>query len=259
MNLMERALRVVRLAPVALLTFALIGAVSGCATLVSDALPEPTHIPVPGMPKPPPVPVVGTPQPTQIPDVGTRPPTQIPVVGSPPPTQIPVVGMPRPTQIPVVAAPKPTIATRAPGDVVPPGTSLRPGQLAYMLADGSFVVVDKSQPLPRAVQAAILLGIQTIQTKWDHATSGTESGKLGVELGRLRLRENAATGKRIVMVFFTKNDAPRPGGYWNIGPMPANIDLRTQESWTRAGAIAYAQEFVAIQKNPEIFSLIISG
>ena len=248
MNLIERAPRMVRLVAVALLTTALIGDVSGCATLVSDARPEPTHIPGTGMPKPPPVPVVGPSQPTHI-----------PVFGTPQPTHIPGTGMPKPPPVPVFGPSKPTIAARVPGEVVSADTSLRTGQLAYKLADGSFVVVDKSQPLPDVVQTAILIEIQAIQTKWDRATSGAESGKLGVALGRVRLRENAATGKRIVMIFFTKNDAPRPGGYWNIGPMPANIDLRTQQSWTRASAIGYAQEFVAIQKNPEIFSLIISG
>ena len=242
MSLIERAPRMARLASVALLTTALlttalIGAVSGCTTLVSDTRPEPTHTPVAGMPKPPPIPVAGIPQPTHIPVVGTSQPTHNPVVGTS----------------------KPTINARVPGEVVSADTSLRTGQLAYKLADGSFVVVDKSLPLPDVVQTAILIEIQTIQTRWDRATSGTESGKLGVALGRVRLRENAATGKRIVMIFFIKNDAPRPGGYWNIGPMPANIDLRTQQSWTRASAIGYAQEFVAIQKNPEIFSLIISG
>ncbi len=241
MSLIEIAPRMVRLAAVALLTTALttalIGGVSGCATLASDTRPESTHTPVAGMPKPPPVPVAGMPKPSNSPVIGTSKPTHVPVVGTS----------------------KPTIAARAPGDVVSAGTSLRKGQLAYKLADGSFVVVDKSQPLPDAVQSVILTEIQTIQTKWDRATSGTESGNLGVALGRVRLRENAATGKRIVMIFFTKNDAPRPGGYWNIGPMPANIDLRTQQSWTRASAIGYAREFVAIQKNSEIFSIIISG
>ena len=241
MSLIEIVPRMVRLAAVALLTIALttalIGGVSGCATLASDTRPESTHTRVAGMPKPPPVPLAGMPKPSTSPFIGTSKPTHVPVVGTP----------------------KPTIAARAPGDVVSAGTSLRTGQLAYKLADGSFVVVDKSQPLPDAVQSLILTEIQTIQTKWDRATSGTESGNLGVALGRVRLRENAATGKRIVMIFFTKNDAPRPGGYWNIGPMPANIDLRTQQSWTRASAIGYAQEFVAIQKNSEIFSIIISG
>ncbi len=241
MSLIEIAPRMVRLAAVALLTTALttalIGGVSGCATLASDTRPESTHTPVAGMPKPPPVPVAGMPKPSNSPVIGTSKPTHVPVVGTS----------------------KPTIAARAPGDVVSAGTSLRKGQLAYKLADGSFVVVDKSQPLPDAVQSVILTEIQTIQTKWDRATPGTESGNLGVALGRVRLRENAATGKRIVMIFFTKNDAPRPGGYWNIGPMPANIDLRTQQSWTRASAIGYAREFVAIQKNSEIFSIIISG
>ena len=241
MSLIEIAPRMVRLAAVALLTTALttalIGGVSGCATLASDTRPESTHTPVAGMPKPPPVPVAGMPKPSNSPVIGTSKPTHVPVVGTS----------------------KPTIAARAPGDVVSAGTSLRKGQLAYKLADGSFVVVDKSQPLPDAVQSVILTEIQTIQTKWDRATPGTESGNLGVALGRVRLRENAATGKRIVMIFFTKNDAPRPGGYWNIGPMPANIDLRTQQSWTRASAIGYAREFVAIQKNSEIFSIIVSG
>ena len=241
MSLIEIAPRMVRLAAVVLiataLTTALIGSVSGCTTLVSDTRPEPTHTTVAGMPKP----------------------TNIPVVGTSKPTNIPVVSTSEPTHVPVVGTPRPTIAARVPGDVVSANTSLRKGQLAYKLDDGSFVVVDKSQPLPDAVQSGILTEIQTIQTKWDRATSGTESGNLGVALGGVRLRENAATGKRIVMIFFIKNDAPRPGGYWNIGPMPANIDLRTQKGWTRASAIGYAQEFVAIQKHPEIFSIIVSG
>ena len=248
MNLIEIATRMVRLAMIALLTAALLGDVSGCTTLVSEAQPEPTNMPVVGTPKPPPGPVVGTPKP---------PPG--PVVGTPKPSPGPVVGTPKPTNVPVVGAPKPTIAARAPGDVVSADTSLRKGQLAYKLADGSFVVVDKSQPLPDVVQSGILTEIQTIQTKWDRASSGWESGKLGVALGRVRLRENEATGKQIVMIFFSKNDAARPGGYWNIGPMPANIDLRTQQSWTRASAIGHAQKFIAIQKNPEIFSIIVSG
>ena len=156
LSLIEIAPRMVRLAAVALLatalTTALIGGVSGCATLASDTRPESTHTPVAGMPKPPPVPVAGMPKPSNSPVIGTSKPTHVPVVGTS----------------------KPTIAARAPGDVVSAGTSLRKGQLAYKLADGSFVVVDKSQPLPDAVQSGILTEIQTIQTKWDRATPGTE-------------------------------------------------------------------------------------
>ena len=259
MNVIEIAHGMVRLAAVALLAVALVGGVSGCTTLASDTRPESTHIPIVGMPNPPPVPVVGTPNPPPDPVVGTPNPPPVPVIGTPNPPPDPVTGVPKPTNIPNAGTPKPTMAAHAPGDVVSADTLLRPGQLLYKLADGSFVVVDKSQPLPDVVQSRILTEIQAIQANWDHATSSAESGKLGVALGRVRLRENAATGKRIVMVFFTKNDAPRPGGYWNIGPMPANIDLRTQQSWTRAKAIGYAQEFVAIQKNPKIFSIIISG
>ena len=259
MNLIEIAPRAIRLAALALLTLALSGGVSSCTTLVSDTRPDPTHIPVAGAPKSLPARRVSTPQPTNVLTVGTPKPTNTPVVRTPKPKSIPVVGKSKPTHVPVAGSPKPTITARAPGDVVFTDTSLRNGQLAYELADGSFVVVDKSQPLPDVVQSRILTEIQTIQTRWDHASSGTELGKLGVALGRVRLRENAATGKRIVMIFFIKNDAQRPGGYWSIGPMPAKIDLRTQQSWTRASAIGYAQEFVAIQNNPNNFSLIVSG
>ena len=251
MSLIEIVPRMVRLASVALLTaalsLALIGGVSGCTTSMSDTRPGSTNSPVAGMPKPPPIPAAGTSQPKNI-----------PVVDLPQPTHVPGVDTPQPTHIPVVGTSKPMIATRVPGDVVFTGTSLRDGQLAYKLADGSFVVVDESQPLPDLVRTAILIEIQTVQGQWDGATLGSESGNLGVALGRVRLRENGLTGKRIIMVFFVKNEAPRPGGYWNIGPMPASIDLRTQHSCSRASAILYAQEFIAIQKNPEIFSLIIS-
>jgi len=248
LSLIEIVPRMLRLAAIALLATALIGGVSGCTTLASDSQPGPTNTPVAGTPPPLPVPAAGTPQPKNV-----------PVVDLPQPTHFPVVGTPQPTPVPVVGTSKPVSAARVPGDVVSAGTSLRDGQLAYKLADGSFVVVDESQPLPDVVRMAILIEIQTIQRQWDRATVGMESGKLGVALGRVRLRENELTGKRIIMVFFIKNDAPRAGGYWNIGPMPANIDLRTQHSWSRASAIGYAQAFVALQKNPETFSLIISG
>ena len=64
---------------------------------------------------------------------------------------------------------------------------------------------------------------------------------------------------RIVTVFHANNNAPASGSYWSFWPMPANINLDAQPTWTRDDVISYAQDYVASQDNPETFSVVVSG
>ena len=157
-----------------------------------------------------------------------------------------------------VATPKPTIAALTPGAVVTANSALPEGQVAYKLADGSLVVVDRSQPLPAVVQSGLVAEVQTLQAKLNSSRSSDSTGSIGQELGNLRMQEGNATGKQIVTVFHANNNPPQPGGYWSFWPMPASIDLSSQPNWTRADVMGYADNFVASQENPETFAIIVA-
>ena len=157
-----------------------------------------------------------------------------------------------------VATPKPTIAALTPGAVVTANTALPEGQVAYKLADGSLVVVDKSQPLPAVVQSGLVAEMQSLQVKSDAARTSAANGEIGQETDSFRFQESLATGKQIVTVFHANNNPPQPGGYWSFWPMPASIDLSSQPNWTRADVMGYADNFVASQENPETFAIIVA-
>ena len=172
--------------------------------------------------------------------------------------QAPTAG-PKLTHSPTaVATPKPTIAALTPGVVVTANTALPEGQLAYKLADGSSVVVDKAQPLPAVVQSGLVAALQTLQAKLNSSRSSNSTGGIGQELGNLRMQEGIATGKQIVTVFHANNNPPAPGGYWSFWPMPADIDLNSQPDWTRADVMGYAEKFVSSQEHPETFAIIVA-
>jgi len=166
---------------------------------------------------------------------------------------------PKPTHSSTTAAtPKPTIAALTPGAVVAANTALPEGQLAYKLADGSLVVVDKSQPLPAVVQSGLVAEMQSLQAKLNSSRSSDSTGSIGQELDNLRMQEGTATGKQIVTVFHANNNPPAPGGYWSFWPMPADIDLNSQPNWTRADVMGYAEKFVANQDNPATFAIVVA-
>lgn len=157
-----------------------------------------------------------------------------------------------------VATPKPTIAALTPGAVVTANTALPEGQLAYKLADGSSVVVDKAQPLPAVVQSGLVAEMQSLQVKSDAARTSVANGKIGQETDSFRFQESIATGKQIVTVFHANNNPPAPGGYWSFWPMPVDIDLNSQPNWTRADVMRYAEKFVSSQEHPETFAIIVA-
>lgn len=166
---------------------------------------------------------------------------------------------PKPTHSPTaVATPKPTIAALTPGVVVTANTALPEGQLAYKLADGSLVVVDKSQPLPAVVESGLVAEMQSLQVKSNAARTSDANEEIGQETDRFRLQESIATGKQIVTVFHANNNPPQPGGYWSFWPMPADIDLNSQPNWTRADVMGYAEKFVANQDNPATFAIVVA-
>ena len=157
-----------------------------------------------------------------------------------------------------VATPKPTIAALTPGAVVTANTALPEGQVAYKLADGSLVVVDKAQPLPAVVQSGLVAEMQSLQVKSDAARTSAANGEIGQETDSFRFQESIATGKQIVTVFHANNNPPQPGGYWSFWPMPVGIDLSSQPDWTRADVMRYAEKFVSSQEHPETFAIIVA-
>ena len=160
--------------------------------------------------------------------------------------------------------PTPEPEPLAVGTVVAPDAELGPDQHAYPLADGTSVVVDATLPLPAPVQAQIEQRMGTYQAAYDPGTVPDDVVKLTKAFAALRSDEGKATGKTIVTVFRTRMfPTPaydRPVAYWSLWPAP-KIDyvIAPVLSWTREMAIGFATEYVAQQKNPETFAIVISG
>lgn len=162
------------------------------------------------------------------------------------------------------STPTPTPESLAVGTVVAPDVELGPDQHAYPLANGTSVVVDATLPLPAPVQAQIEKRMGTYEAAYDPGTKPDGVDNLIEAFAALRSDEGKATGKTIVTVFRTRafptpaND--RPEAYWSLHPMPDIAAVRTSPfSWTREMVIGFANEYVAQQKNPETFAIVISG
>ena len=160
--------------------------------------------------------------------------------------------------------PTPTPESLAVGTVVAPDVELGPDQHAYPLTDGTSVVVDANLPLPAPVQAQIEKLMGTYEAAYDPGTVRDDAGKLIDAFAALRSAEGKATGKTIVTVFrgrgFPGPADNGPVAYWSLWPMPEIDQARTPIFiWTREMVIGFANEYVAQQKNPETFAIVISG
>ena len=162
------------------------------------------------------------------------------------------------------STPTPEPTPLAVGTVVAPDAELGPDQHAYPLAGGTSVVVDATLPLPAPVQDQIEQRMATYEAASDPGTVRDGADKLIAAFAALRSDEGKATGKTIVTVFRTQMfPGPADDGpvaYWSLYPMPKIDHARTPIfSWTREMVIGFANEYVAQQKNPERFAIVISG
>lgn len=170
-------------------------------------------------------------------------------------------------------APKPTATTSAPvasgtpapgpseapkqefpvGAVVDPETSLADTQRAFPLADGSYVVVDKNQPLPEPVQTQVTA--ESSATTVAHGDGTDLSDNIIAARSATKGDIQSNTGKRVIVAWDTVGyidfNATSKSHFWALDGLPGYPLVAS-----RAEAEAKIAEFVASQENPSEFTVI---
>lgn len=164
-------------------------------------------------------------------------------------TEAPEPTAPEETEAPVVEAPKTgDIVTTAPAD-------LEPSQKAFPLADGTFVIVDRYEPLPDAVQA-------TVQATAEQGTANVGSGYNAVNDANSAVKSEIvqATGKNVVLVYRMIGAE----GCNGTGANPWGFTGSSAEmfggcaSWaSQAEALAAAQQYVDGRENANTFVIVV--
>lgn len=163
--------------------------------------------------------------------------------------------------IPVATSATPAKATLAVGTVVDATTAQEIGtsgtQRAYPMADGTFVVVDRGEPLPEAVQADIDAKAVMFSEEWGSDAQVTATS------ASLRAREKViadaswGTGKRPILIFkmtaFDTAESETPTTFWMVngaGPAP-DTARRSREEMT-----AVVDDWLAQQDDPDAYVVI---
>ncbi|MDY0828930.1 hypothetical protein SK224_07295 [Microbacterium sp. BG28] len=130
-------------------------------------------------------------------------------------------------------------------------------QRAYPMADGSFIVVDRGEPLPAAVQADIDAKAVAFSEEWgsDAQAAATSAS--------LRAREKViadaswGTGKRPILILkmtaYETAEAEAPTTFWMVngaGPAPDGVS-RSREEMT-----AVVNDWLAQQDDPDLYVVI---
>ena len=126
-------------------------------------------------------------------------------------------------------------------------TDLEPSQRAFALPDGTFVIVDRYEPLPEVVQAAV-------QASAEAATTGVAADYDAVDAARTAVIRDVggATAKNVVLV------SQMLGGTGADGTVDPWTYNGAGTSWaTKAEAVAAAQAYVAGREDANTFVLVI--
>lgn len=164
-------------------------------------------------------------------------------------TEAPEPTAPVETEAPVVEAPKTgDIVTAAPAD-------LEPSQKAFPLADGTFVIVDRYEPLPDTVQAAV-------QATAEQGTANVGTGYNAVNDANQAVKSEIvqATGKNVVLVYRMIGAEGCNGtgaNPWGFTGSSADM-FGGCASWaSQADALAAAQQYVAGREDANTFVIVV--
>lgn len=130
-------------------------------------------------------------------------------------------------------------------------------QRAYPMADGSFVVVDRGEPLPEAVQADIDAKAVAFSEAWgSDAQSAATSASLRAR-EKVMADASGGTGKRPILILkmtaYETAEAEMPTTFWMVngaGPAPDAV-RRSREEMT-----AIVNEWLAQQDDPDLYVVI---
>jgi len=132
------------------------------------------------------------------------------------------------------------------------------GQRAYPLADGTFVVVTKTEPLPAAVQADIEAKANVVAAEFRDASADLNA--TGAALGASEGKTASETGKRVISVWglvgFYDSTIETKGPYWNVNGGPANSGAQFA---TQAEARAFVDAWLAAQPNANEYVVVYAG
>ena len=165
-----------------------------------------------------------------------------------------------PTEAPAEA---PAAAATKTGDVVDAAQAkvilkAGEGQRGYPMADGTFVVVTKTEPLPANVQADMeakssaavaVNGDVTVDRNAHLSALYASAGSIG-----------AGTGKRVISVWplvgYPFSDSESKVGYWNVtgGPAPAGEQFNTRDE-----AAAFIDAWLSQQANANEYAVVYAG
>lgn len=171
-------------------------------------------------------------------------------------TQAPEPTAPEETPAPVVEAPKTgAIVTAEPAD-------LEPSQKAFPLADGTFVIVDRYEPLPEAVQAAVQA---TAEAGVTYEAGVTDYSGVAAQTQAINATKSAiitSTGKNVVVVYRMVGAE----GCNGLGADPWTFTGATADQFngcagwaTGAEALAAAQQYVAGRQDANTFVVLVDN
>lgn len=140
------------------------------------------------------------------------------------------------------------------GATVDPETPLADGQKAYALPDGTYVVVDKTQPLPPAVQTDLNA---KAATSLSGKNDGTNPEVISKATGEALSYTAKNTGKRVVLVvkvygFATATQSSK-ADFWAV--MGADNSRHT----SKASAEAAVSNWLATADNAETYAVVWTG
>ena len=136
------------------------------------------------------------------------------------------------------------------GDIVEPGIAealndVRGDVWGYEMPDGTYTLVNANEPFPAAVQDALDSQIASNYDPDNSFGSFKKSTALGYQAA-------GKTGKSVLVVgqLITSNDAGQNYPIWAVGGY-TDRDLTTRDE-----ALAYAQEIISSQPDPQRWAII---
>lgn len=130
------------------------------------------------------------------------------------------------------------------------------GQRAYQMADGTFIVVTKTEPLPVQVQADANAKAASVAAAYPDASASLNA--LGTAIFDVAGKIEASTGKRVITVWKLYGYADfseSKSTYWSVIGLDNNVAM-IYSSHEEAQAVAEAG--IAARSNPAEYALVFS-